>query len=120
MSLCNQPGQQAAALPAVWKLDFQHDADGKVSLNTAAWVQMCGTMATTTCACCLQGCSPFETCMVLEVDDVHPIGATYANCHFNSEGPVCSFCLAPMEISDDKVDTSCFAVTTSKPTCCFT
>lgn len=124
MSPRNQPGQQAAALPAVRKLDFRHDADGKVSLkhlnkdsrNTAAWVQTRGTVATTACARCLRGCGPFETCVVLEIDGVRPIGATCANCHFNGEGHVCSFRSVPAEISDDEVDTSRFAVTASTPT----
>ena len=78
MSLCNQPGQQAAVLPAMHKLDFWHDADGKMSLkhlnkdsqNTTAWVQTHGTMATTVCAWCLQGCSLFKMCVVLEINSI--------------------------------------------------
>ena len=58
MQSARSPGQQAAVLPAVCKLDFHHDADSKMGLkhlskdnhNTAAWVQMCGMVAAMACA----------------------------------------------------------------------
>lgn len=54
--------------------------------------------------------------LVLEVDGVRLFDVTCANCHFNGEGHVCSFHVAPVEISDNEVDTSCFTVLTSTPT----
>ena len=81
---------------------------------------MCGTVATTVCAWCLWDCGLFEMCVVLEINSVQPIGAMCANCHFNGEGHVCLFCLVPVEISDDEVNTLHFAVTASTPTHCST
>lgn len=72
----NQPGQQSAAFPAVRRLRFRLDRDGKASpkhllkysRNTAAWVQTRDTVASSPCARCARGCGPFETCVVLNRD----------------------------------------------------
>lgn len=92
-------GQQAAAFPAVRRLGFRLDNDGKTSpkhllkdsRNTAAWVQTWDTVASSPCARCAQGCGPFETCVVLNRDRMQPISATCANCYFSGEEHVCSF-----------------------------
>lgn len=108
---------------AVRALDFRRDVDGKMVLkhinkdsrNTAVFMQTCGTVAEMLCAQCSQGCGPFEACIVLERDRVRPIGPTCANCYFNGEGHICSFCSVPIKISDDKINSSQFAVANTTP-----